>query len=246
MFKTVKYVLLENVKGFEISETRNELIELLNQNCFIYQEFMLTPLEFAIPNSRLRYYLLAKKKPLEFCFPIENNIMGKLPELKPEVEIEVCKLRRKYYTPSNDEAECYKIGLIVDKKASNTIPDKILQKYGMLLDIVTSESKKSCCFTKGYGHFVEGTGSVFSPKNDHYINEVFTKLKKEKSNPAEMLDLLKSMELRYFTAQEISKLMCFPEEFTFPNYLSDKQKYRLLGNSINVHVVSILIRILVS
>lgn len=34
------------------------------------------------------------------------------------------------------------------------IPDKILSRYIKLLDIVNYESTKSCCFTKGYIHFV--------------------------------------------------------------------------------------------
>lgn len=50
--------------------------------------------------------------------------------------------------------------------------------------------------------------------------------------------------LRYFTPREICRLMCFPEEFTFPEYITDKQKYRLLGNSINIYVVSRLIFLL--
>jgi hypothetical protein len=35
-----------------------------------------------------------------------------------------------------------------------------LNRFGNILDIVTPSSKKSCCFTKAYGHYVEGTGSV--------------------------------------------------------------------------------------
>ena len=46
-------------------------------------------------------------------------------------------------------------------------------------------------------------------------------------------------KVRYFTPNEVSKLMCFPKEFTFP-LISDKIKYKLLGNSINVEVVKIL------
>jgi len=40
--------------------------------------------------------------------------------------------------------------------------------------------------------------------------------------------------------------MCFPESFTFPNTLSLKQQYKLLGNSLNCKVVSALIKYLLS
>jgi len=32
------------------------------------QDLLLSPTQFGIPNSRLRYYLLAKQRPLSFCF----------------------------------------------------------------------------------------------------------------------------------------------------------------------------------
>ena len=30
--------------------------------------------QFGIPNSRLRYYLLAKRKPLQFCFAMQDEV----------------------------------------------------------------------------------------------------------------------------------------------------------------------------
>lgn len=38
------------------------------------QELMLTPTQFGIPNSRLRYYLLAKQRPLSFCFETSQQV----------------------------------------------------------------------------------------------------------------------------------------------------------------------------
>lgn len=46
--------------------------------------------------------------------------------------------------------------------------------------------------------------------------------------------------IRYFTPHEILKLMCFSDDFSFPENFSLKTKYRLLGNSINIKVVNIL------
>jgi tRNA (cytosine38-C5)-methyltransferase len=62
----IRYILLENVVGFEKSVARDELVQILEENLFQVQEFHLTPSQFHIPNSRSRYYLLAKKKPWAF------------------------------------------------------------------------------------------------------------------------------------------------------------------------------------
>lgn len=58
--KRLKYILLENVKGFDESESRNRLLNSLKPT-FGVIEFLLNPLQFGIPNSRERYYLLARR-----------------------------------------------------------------------------------------------------------------------------------------------------------------------------------------
>lgn len=64
----IENILIENVKGFENSKMRNILVETLNKSGFIYQEFILSPSQFGIPNSRHRYYCLAKKRTKSFKF----------------------------------------------------------------------------------------------------------------------------------------------------------------------------------
>jgi tRNA (cytosine38-C5)-methyltransferase len=44
--------------------------------------------------------------------------------------------------------------------------------------------------------------------------------------------------LRYFSASEIARLMGFHQDFTFPETVSLKQQWKLLGNSLNVRVAS--------
>lgn len=58
---SVSYILIENVKGFEESETRLHLVTVLKNNNFTFEEYLLNPRQFGICNSRLRYYLLAKR-----------------------------------------------------------------------------------------------------------------------------------------------------------------------------------------
>lgn len=65
-----EYILIENVKGFEVSECRNILLQQLKTTQYTYQEFILSPHQFGVPNNRHRYYCLAKKLPGRFNFDV--------------------------------------------------------------------------------------------------------------------------------------------------------------------------------
>ena len=70
MSKPHNYILMKNVQGFENSQTRTEFTQTLAKVGYTYQEFVLSPNQFGVPNSRLRYYLLAKRKPLHFALEL--------------------------------------------------------------------------------------------------------------------------------------------------------------------------------
>jgi tRNA (cytosine38-C5)-methyltransferase len=74
--KKWKYLLIENVKGFEESEACKALIKILEDLDFWYQQFILSPSMFSIPNTRYRYYLIAKRKPLYFNFPLQPHVVS--------------------------------------------------------------------------------------------------------------------------------------------------------------------------
>nr|KAF6389275.1 tRNA aspartic acid methyltransferase 1 [Myotis myotis] len=46
------------------------------------------------------------------------------------------------------------------------LPPKSLLRYALLLDIVKPTCRRSMCFTKGYGRYIEGTGSVLQTAED--------------------------------------------------------------------------------
>ena len=50
--------------------------------------------------------------------------------------------------------------LIEDQVTEYLVPDKVLLKYAMAMDIVRPSCSRSCCFTRAYGHYAVGTGSV--------------------------------------------------------------------------------------
>lgn len=115
------------------------------------------------------------------------------------------------------------------------VNDKQLLKGGKALDIVTKHSTRSCCFTRSYSSYLCGTGSVYSSLSEENFKQIIS----ENDN----LEVLKSLKLRFFTPEEIAKFMCFPVS-DFP--VNSKKAYQLLGNSINVYVVSRLLCLLLS
>uniref|UniRef100_A0A5B7BQF9 Putative tRNA (Cytosine-5-)-methyltransferase-like isoform X2 n=1 Tax=Davidia involucrata TaxID=16924 RepID=A0A5B7BQF9_DAVIN len=71
--QTPLMLFVENVVGFETSDTHRKMIEILSKTDFVTQEFILSPLQFGVPYSRPRYFCLARRKPSSFRNPIFNN-----------------------------------------------------------------------------------------------------------------------------------------------------------------------------
>ncbi|XP_074999973.1 tRNA (cytosine(38)-C(5))-methyltransferase isoform X4 [Calonectris borealis] len=295
--KLPKYLLLENVKGFECSSARNELLRTLETCGFKYQEFLLSPtcaygfcLQLGIPNSRLRYFLIAKLHQEPFSFQAPGQILTRFPDqdledlLKDKVTDKVgevssslsaeeknpdpnigpdCRskkslpkgaflfkletveeIERKHGQNNDSSIQMLKDFLEEENEEMSQyfLPPKSLLRYAFLLDIVKPTCRRSTCFTKGYGHYVEGTGSVLQTAVDVQLESVFKRI--EELPEEEKLMKLSTLKLRYFTPREIANLHGFPLEFGFPDKITIKQCYRLLGNSLNVHVVAKLISIL--
>jgi len=246
--KNLRYILLENVKGFEISQMRDKLIDCIESCGYAYRELILSPCQFGIPNSRHRYYLLAKKNDLKFCFKqpsLENNLLPELFELLPKSK-HLVLAEKKGKINLKSERLCYTLDNILEntEESKYLVPSKLLQKRAWVLDIRTSESNGSCCFTKGYGHYIEGTGSVYCPFTDEIVRLKYNEVANHKNDLNKQIQILSNLKLRFFSPKEVCRLMCFPEDFHFPEHITDRQKYRLLGNSINIHVVSRLILLL--
>ena len=153
-----RYLLVENVAGFEVrgpllrpclrtytqsfqqSTTRQLMLSILHGLGYHCAEFLLTPLQFGIPNSRLRYYLLARKCPFPFISsePPASILRyipghGSGPWIDPRTEGFAS-------SSSSFETRCLRefldqdmAGSIADQYA---IPDKVLIKWGWLFDIV--------------------------------------------------------------------------------------------------------------
>lgn len=269
--KRPRFILLENVKGFETSAARDALLKTLRECDYSFQEFLISPSSLGIPNSRLRYFLIAKRPPGSFSFSTSAEIMEGFPMSESPDSLTV-----PHNHPTSSECEREKSGTIIFKLETEQelerkriqdsqetvrrlqdflqedeedmdqylLSSKPLLRYALLMDVVQPSSRRSVCFTKGYGHYVEGTGSVLQSCVDVELESVFKNL--ELLSEEDKLKQLLQLKLRYFTPREIANLMGFPADFTFPKHISVKQQYRVLGNSLNVHVVSHLIHLMIS
>ncbi|KAI9313368.1 S-adenosyl-L-methionine-dependent methyltransferase [Dichotomocladium elegans] len=245
-----KFILVENVKGFEESDSRDMLTSTLEHCGYTYQEFLLTPLQLGIPNSRMRYYLLAKRKPMTFALPPTGTILGFIPKSEKMPTAFTDNRTASFLNEAellHASASGIAIGQILQYLENDLedietyrIPDKVLLKHGHVFDIVKPKMRRSCCFTKGYYHYAEATGSILQMNEELNTTDVFDAASRHKANGEEdaALGLLRSLELRYFTPREVSNLMGFPASFDFPETSTLKQKYRTLGNSINVRLVA--------
>ena len=246
----LKYILVENVKGFETSEACKQLIKVLHTLNYDTKSFLISPPELGVPNSRLRFYLLARK----------TNNACQIPEVfNPSKDIitdlttisDVSEIAKSFALKS--EPGLLKEYLRNDSQDDTLLlSDNILSKYGQVLDIVNCTSNNSCCFTKSYGRYAEGTGSVI--QQDGNLDRAYERAKVYDKKSDEYVKILKELKLRYFDPYEIASLLGFPVEensnsqikFEFPPGYSDKKLhcYRVLGNSLNVKVVAFLCCIL--
>ena len=76
-------------------------------------------------------------------FPLEDKVWRNIPDRGEEAQAVAIK---EYLDADVDEA--------------SRVPDKVLRKWGRLFDIVKPSSQRSCCFTRGYRHLVERSGSI--------------------------------------------------------------------------------------
>lgn len=148
---------------------------------------------------------------------------------------------RRFLDSTGDQI-CFPISNILEVEIAEKyfLTDDILQKRINVLDICYKDSRRSCCFTRAYSRFIEGTGSVFTNKCECDVSKLLTEVYNVHGNKT----VLRRLNLRFFTPREVCRLMCFPESFSFPNDISDRNKYKVLGNSINIKVVAKLIKTL--
>ncbi|XP_023590848.1 tRNA (cytosine(38)-C(5))-methyltransferase isoform X4 [Trichechus manatus latirostris] len=232
---------------------RDLLIQTIENCGFQYQEFLLSPTsvmtEFPKTGSEnpQKHAIDAEKNTEEkkiepsICLDGNTQCSGKetiLFKLETTKEID-----RKHQQNSDLSVQMLEDFLEHDIDINQYfLPPKLLQRYALILDIVKPTCRRSTCFTKGYGRFIEGTGSVLQTAEDVQIENIYKSI--SNLSEEEKITKLLTLKLRYFTPKEIANLLGFPPQFGFPEMVTVKQRYCLLGNSLNVHIVAKLIKIL--
>lgn len=205
------------------------MVAVLKENGFNYQEFLVSPTDLGIPNSRLRYYLIASKDPLDF--PQQSGLIQSLETFRTLASFPAFGPKISDYLEDLSSFDEYKI------------KDELLLKRAEVIDIITAESDRSCCITKSYGRYAEGTGSILQQSGD--LDRVYQRFRALEPDESEAkLKVLDELKLRYLTPREISRLMGFPQTFQFPPNTPLLHCYRVLGNSLNVAVVGYLLKLL--
>ncbi|CAH4032954.1 unnamed protein product [Pieris brassicae] len=226
------YQITKNIQSLTVSEINKLEVDTilmsppykLKECNFDYQEFLLCPSQIGVPNSRLRYYCLARKKSTKWQYKRKDEIISEPP------------FESKSLFPLRD---------IMEKTVPEAyyLNDKVL-KWGKVLDICYKDSRRSCCFTKAYSHYVDGTGSVFTEKSPEFVKQCYSEANKFDIGSDEYIEKLKELNLRYFTPKEVLAIMMFPKEYIIPDVTTMKQSYRLIGNSVNVKVITELLKVL--
>ena len=159
--ESVKYLILENVFGFEKSEARDLVISTLTEAGFSLHEFLVCPRQLGIPNSRLRYYLLAKKEKV-WSFSTSSEIMKDFSHLKENLTSFGLDTKPKSLETylSQDSENCY------------LVPDKVLSKHAKVLDIIRPDSDLSCCFTSGYFRFDKFLCQHIKVQSCSYLSDI--------------------------------------------------------------------------
>ncbi|KAF8640340.1 hypothetical protein AX17_000012 [Amanita inopinata Kibby_2008] len=240
--------------------TREILLSTLQSLDYTTLELLLTPLQFGIPNSRLRYYLLAKRKPQTFAGVnvVHRQVWRWIPG-----QLEGWTDPRERTEPAADDdadTAVNEIRQYMDDDLGDEhpfiIPDRVLQKWGRLFDIVLPSSKRTCCFTRGYSQLVERSGSIIQTNEELNTTAIFDEfLASQATGDANAVELLRPLKLRYFTPSELLRIFDFEKSttnshgkeerpFQWPDTVTIKNKYRLIGNSVNTRVVMELLNYL--
>ncbi|KAH0469180.1 hypothetical protein IEQ34_002412 [Dendrobium chrysotoxum] len=202
-------------------------------------------------------YERAKRKPISFKNPSLNyqlcHTLTPLVPLEDKTLMDVClpeKVKEESYLSclsiSNFletsgslmgfEQDCHgkEADGSVDILEKFAVPHSLIERWGRAVDIVYPSSKRCCCFTKSYFRYVKGTGSLLATSenfNDEAAKSTGT-------------CFMKDLGLRYFTPREVANLHSFPLDFCFPEHITIRQQYALLGNSLSIAVVAPLLQYL--
>ncbi|KAJ3235806.1 C-5 cytosine-specific DNA methylase [Chytriomyces hyalinus] len=229
-----KFIFVENVPNFETSACRNLLVACLQKLGYSIDEFIVSPMQFGIPNDRRRYYLAAKMVHPQTSTnePITPDLTLNLKTTWPLDGSEPVPV-----PPLSEYLET------LDDVTPYLVPTQYITKRPTFrFDVVRPDSTRTSTVTKSYGtKMVTRSGSLLQTRKMEVVQPNF-------EDNASIVEL----GLRFLTPREVARLHAFPidasdnlpqaPKLVFPESISVAQQYKLLGNSLNVKVIGDLMR----
>ncbi|OEU21471.1 S-adenosyl-L-methionine-dependent methyltransferase, partial [Fragilariopsis cylindrus CCMP1102] len=248
-------IFLENVIGFEVSNSFERWTTALQSRNYFISNFHLSPTQIKIPNDRPRYYCIAIRglslpKSQNLQIQIETATLSNTSKRTTEI------LPISSFLDNNQNNPSLSSLLSSSSSSSSTIPipirredlyvpEKVLNnKSSWCFDIVCPTDHRSSCFTHSYGRYIKGTGSILYENDDVIEKNLLLLPPSEREFCSNWMNELNidGTKLRYFSGSELARLFGFPTtKFVFPPQITNKQQWKLIGNSLNVGIASKLI-----
>ena len=227
-----RWVFVENVRGFESSDTRRALLDALSERDYDVREFIVDPTALGVPNTRERYYLIATRSPGGFSEPTPTWLHGRAIDAAGQFVGEASTSQSTTSTLADYiRTEC-------DNEDELVLGSEMIRKYWRVLDVVTPSSKRCSTFTSGYADTVFGGSVLLRSRGVQRGLDELLELDADSGvsriNERDVEHFIDN--LRWFHVDEIKALHGLRDDFTF-NACSRKKAIFLLGNSISVHVV---------
>lgn len=203
----------------------NLLQKALSECGYTWKSYCLSPKQIGIPNSRTRFYMACERTSR---FAELSEVIMEFPEAG-----DMERPRRKI------SEYLLKIETVEDLLISKEMLEK---KWAGTLPVVTPNDDLTYCFTSLYSRQVhQSTGSVLLMDTDDNTKTALTK-----ASFVEAPDKTAFFgKIRKFSPEELLRIFGFPDNFKFPEELNLRLRWKLVGNSLSVSVVSLLLKDLI-
>lgn len=257
-----EWIFFENVVGFWKSETYNSWIDALRQAGYAWRHYCLTPVQFRIPNNRMRFYMVIKKashgipkgfhqetdSPLyrdirkcrctrPFCMQVNGNLLDLSNYSRTDVASN--QLHEIVEDGAAGPRECHPIGAFV-------LDDADLDVERNLLVVPDKYLEKSWACGLSYVGGKDKSSFCFTsayPKTFHKASGSLYHTKCAYGSNVELapdMSTAHSDLVRRFSPRELLNLFCFPPDFHHPRGMPLATCLRTVGQSVNVAVVTAL------
>ncbi|CAH0371596.1 unnamed protein product [Pelagomonas calceolata] len=237
-----RFVCLENVVGFASSESRERWHGALRRAGFARPKcWHLTPTQTGVPHERPRYFECAVRTNSDEDWaspaPTEDAWPG-LDRTPP------MRLVKEFLEAPYALDQCADASALIEPYR---VPAKTIKSdAAWCFDVVdATDAIPTACFTRSYGRFNRGTGSVLRVRqmlNDPDLASLGFSRTTPDARP--FGDTWRAaLQLRYFAPKEVANLLGFPQSFHFPADVSLKSAWAAGGNSLHVDAAAAVIRV---